>query len=206
MKVLVACEYSGTVRDAFRKLGHDAWSCDIIPTDADPAYHIQGDVLEILDQGWDMMIAHPPCTYLTAAGNKWFKPEYKDRFPRRMEQMKEAAEFFIKLVNTQIDKIAIENPIGRMSSIYRKPDQIIQPYQFGHPVRKSTCLWLKNLPALIPTNIVDYEIDVFPSGNRQSKWHTETGHIKDKQERSKARSKTFPGIAQAMAEQWGGKQ
>ncbi|MCX8129751.1 MAG: hypothetical protein N3I35_06595 [Clostridia bacterium] len=204
MKILVACEYSGVVRDAFRKLGHDAWSCDIIPTDADPTYHIQGDVIEILDHGWDMMIAHPPCTYLTLAGNKWYKPEYKDRFPDRLKQMKDAADFFIKLANAPIKRIAIENPIGRMSSIFRKPDQIIQPYHFGHPVRKSTCLWLEGLPALKSTNIVPFEIDIFPSGNTQSKWHTETGHIKDRAERSKARSKTFQGIADAMAQQWGG--
>ncbi len=203
MKILVACEYSGVVRDAFRRLGHDAWSCDIIPTDADPTYHIQCDVLEIIDQGWDMMIAHPPCTYLTVAGNKWLKPEYKDRFPDREKQMYEAAEFFIKLANAPINKIAIENPVGRMSSLYRKPDQIIQPYQFGHSVRKSTCLWLKGLPPLEPTNIVSYEIDVFQSDNTQSKCHTETGHIRDRKERSKVRSKTFQGIADAMAQQWG---
>lgn len=206
MRILVACEYSGTVRDAFRKLGHDAWSCDIIPTDSDPTYHIQGDVLEILNDGWDMMIAHPPCTYLTLAGNKWYKVEYKDRFPDRKKQMEEAAQFFIKLSNAAIEKIAIENPIGRMSSLYKKPNQIIQPYQFGHPVRKSTCLWLKGLPELKPTNIVAYELDVFTSGNIQSKWHTETGRIKDRTERSKARSKTFQGIADAMAQQWGSLQ
>jgi hypothetical protein len=203
MRILVACEFSGVVRDAFRQKGHDAWSCDVLPTEADPAYHIQCDVLEILDQGWDMMIAHPPCTYLTVAGNKWFKPEYRERFPNRVLEMKNAAKFFMRLVNAPIDKIAIENPIGRMSSIYRKPDQIIQPYQFGHPVRKATCLWLKNLPELKPTNIVSFELDVFSSGKSQSKWHTETGHIKDKTERSKIRSRTFPGIAEAMADQWG---
>jgi hypothetical protein len=200
MRVLVACEYSGVVRDAFRKLGHDVWSCDLLPTDSNPEYHFQCDVFDIIDKGWDMMIAHPPCTYLTLAGNKWFKPEFKDRFPDRELQMKEAADFFIKLTNAPIEKIAIENPIGRMSTLYRKPDQIIQPYQFGHSVRKSTCLWLKGLPVLKPTNIVSYELDVFPSGNSQSKWHTETGHIKNRAKRSKARSKTFQGIADAMAE------
>lgn len=203
MRVLIACEYSGVVRDAFRKLGHDAWSCDILPTDADPTYHFQCDVREIANDNWDLMIAHPPCTYLTVAGNKWLKPEYKDRFPERHEQMEEASEFFLYLVNLPIPMIAIENPIGRMSSIYKKPTQIIQPYQFGHPVRKATCLWLKNLPPIKPTNIVPYEVDVFASGNTQSKWHTETGHIRDKVERSKARSKTFQGIADAMAATWG---
>lgn len=203
MRILVACEFSGVVRDAFRRLGHDAWSCDILPTESNPAFHIQCDVLEILNEDWDLMIAHPPCTYLTVSGNKWFKPEYRERFPNRLLEMENAAKFFMKLVNAPIDKIAIENPIGRMSTIYRKPDQIIQPFQFGHPVRKSTCLWLKNLPELKPTNIVPFELDVFASGNRQSKWHTETGRIKDKVERSKARSRTFSGIAEAMAEQWG---
>jgi hypothetical protein len=203
MKVLVACEFSGTVRDAFIKRGHFAVSCDLLPSESDLGMHYQGNVFEIINAGWDLMIAHPPCTYLTLAGNKWFKPEYKDRFPTREWDRQEAIEFFIKLANVPIEKIAIENPIGVMSTHFRKPNQVIQPYQFGHPVRKSTCLWLKGLPKLQPTNIVDYELDVFPSGNTQSKWHTETGHIKDRHERSKARSKTFQGIADAMAEQWG---
>jgi hypothetical protein len=205
MKVAVICEFSGIVRDAFIKQGHEAISFDLLPTEQ-LGPHRQGDIKELPPEYWkqfDLAICHPPCTYLTVAGNKWYGEKYRDRFPDRYNQMQDAIEFFMYLVNLPVPKMAIENPVGRMSSLYRKPDQIIQPYQYGHPVRKSTCLWLKNLPALAPTKIVDYEIDVFLSGNKQSKWHTETGHIKDKQERSKARSKTFAGIAQAMAEQWG---
>ena len=238
MKVLAGCEFSGIVRDAFKKRGHDAWGCDLLPTEK-PGQHIQGDVLAYLDGlhlcpncggacesdhnsfqchkcerlwpltfphkfiRWDLMIAHPPCTYLTVAGNKWFNSEYKTRFPNRQSQRDEAAAFFMTLANAPINKIAIENPIGVMSTRWHKPDQIIQPYQFGIPVRKSTCLWLKGLPKLKPTKIVSPELDYFPSGNCQSKWHTETGRIHDKLERRKARSRTFQGIADAMAEQWG---
>jgi len=203
MKVLVACEYSGIVRDAFLKLGHDAMSCDLLPTEQ-PGNHYQGDVLDIINDGWDLMIAHPPCTYLTVAGNKWFGPDYKQRFPTRLQDRALAIEFFLLIANSpNIKRVAIENPIGIMSTMYRKPDQIIQPYQFGHNVRKATCLWLKNLPPLRYTKIVEPLLDRFPSGNVQSRWHTETGHIKNKEERAKARSKTFQGIADAMAEQWG---
>jgi hypothetical protein len=206
MKILVACEESQAVTRELRRLGHEAYSCDIEPcSGGHPEWHLQQDVLPLLTEPWDMIIAHPPCTYLTVAGNKWFKPEYRDRFPDRLAQMKDAIEFFMKIAAAPAQKIAIENPVGRMSGAYRKPDQIIQPWQFGHPVRKATCLWLKNLPPLVPACIVPYELDVFPSGNTQSKWHTETGHIKDKKERSKLRAKTFPGIARAMAEQWAGK-
>jgi hypothetical protein len=140
---------------------------------------------------------------LTLAGNKWFKPEYRERFPRRQEQREEAIAFFIRLAEAPIKKIAIENPVGIMGSKFRKPDQIVQPCWFGSPVRKGTALWLRNLMPLWVGRCVDPEIDIFPSGNTQSKWHTETGHIKDAGERSKARSRTFPGIAQAMADQWG---
>jgi hypothetical protein len=202
MKILVACEFSGVVREAFRVAGHDAWSCDTEDAEV-PGNHIKDDVMKHLNDGWDLMIAHPPCTYLTVAGNKWYKPEYAKRFPDRVRQMQDAVDFFLKLVNADVSRIAIENPVGRMSTLYRKPDQILQPYQFGHSVRKSTCLWLKNLPKLEPTNVVSFELDVFASGNTQSKWHTETGHIRDVDERRKARSRTFPGIAKAMAEQWG---
>lgn len=202
MRVLIACEFSGTVRDAFIKRGHDAVSCDLLPTEK-PGPHIQGDVLAVLDDGWDLMIAHPPCTYLTVAGNKWFRPEYASRFPDRATQREEAAKFFVLLANAPIEKVCIENPIGVMSSRYRKPDQIIQPTHFGHAVRKATALWLRSLPALKHVTNMEAEIDRFPSGNTQSRWHTETGHIKDASERSKARSRTFPGIANAMAEQWG---
>jgi len=202
MKILVACEFSGTVREAFAARGHDAWSCDLLPTDI-PGNHYQGDVLEILNDGWDMMIAHPPCTYLTVTGNKWFKPEYKDRFPTRQQDRQDAINFFMSLVNAPIDKIAIENPIGIMSTTYRKPNQIIQPWQFGHEASKSTCLWLKGLPLLKPTDIVDKgEFVTYKSGKRMTKWYADAAS-KPPKERAKIRNTTFQGIADAMAEQWG---
>lgn len=202
MKILVACEFSGTVREAFAAKGHDAWSCDIEPTDI-PGQHYQGDVNDILNEGWDMMIAHPPCTYLTVTGNKWFKPEYKDRFPTRHQDRQDAINFFMLLVNAPIEKIAIENPIGIMSTTYRKPNQIIQPWQFGHEASKSTCLWLKGLPNLNPTDIVDKgEFVTYKSGKRMTKWYADAAS-KSPTERAKIRNKTFQGIADAMAEQWG---
>jgi hypothetical protein len=160
-------------------------------------------VLEILDDGWDLMVAHPPCTYLTCAGNKWFGERYRDRFPNRIEQMQEGANFFLELTKTSIPKVCIENPIGRMSTLYRKPDQIIQPYEYGHDAKKSTCLWLTQLPKLIPTNIVVPRIHITKSGNRMSVWHVELGNSKNKKLRAHLRSVTFTGIAEAMAEQWG---
>jgi hypothetical protein len=203
MKVLIACEFSGTVRDAFAKLGHDAWSCDLEPTDV-PGNHYQGSVLDILNDGWDLMIAHPPCTYLTVTGNKWMKDEYKDRFPTRQQDRKDGIEFFIKLANADIPKIAIENPIGIMSTNWRKPDQIIQPWHYGHEATKSTCLWLKGLPLLKPTNIVGKgEFVTFKSGKRMTKWYAEAANGKTPAERAKIRNKTFQGIADAMADQWG---
>jgi hypothetical protein len=204
MKVLVACEYSGRVRDAFIKQGHEAMSCDLVPTDA-PGPHYQGNVMDIINDGWDLLIAFPPCTYLTLTGNKWFKPEFADRFPERHQQRKDAVNFFMKIANMPIPKIAIENPIGIMSRIYRKPDQIIQPWQFGFPTTKSTCFWLKGLPILKPTNIVDKgEVVISKSGNRMSKWYYETSKLPLKNgARAKARSVTFQGVADAMADQWG---
>jgi len=203
MKVLIACEFSGTVRDAFSKLGHDAWSCDLEPTDA-PGNHYQGSVLDILNDGWDLMIAHPPCTYLTVTGNKWMKDEYKDRFPTRQQDRKDGIEFFIKLANADIPKIAIENPIGIMSTNWRKPDQIIQPWHYGHEATKSTCLWLKGLALLKPTNIVGKgEFVTFKSGKRMTKWYVDAANAKTPSERAKIRNKTFQGIADAMANQWG---
>lgn len=202
MKVLIACEFSGTVREAFAARGHDAWSCDLEPTDI-PGQHYQGDVLEFINDGWDMMIAHPPCTYLTVTGNKWFKPEYKDRFPTRQQDRQDAINFFMSLVNAPIDKIAIENPIGIMSTMYRKPNQIIHPWQFGHEASKSTCLWLKGLPNLQPTDIVDKgEFVTYKSGKRMTKWYADAAS-KSPKERAKIRNTTFQGIADAMAEQWG---
>lgn len=204
MRVLVACEFSGTVRDAFLKQGHYAMSCDLEPCDSSTSGdHYQGNVLDILNHGWDLMIAHPPCTYLTVTGNKWFKPEYKDRFPTRAQDREDAKEFFMQLVNAPIDKIAIENPIGIMSTVYRKPDQIIQPWQFGHEASKATCLWLKNLPKLEHTNVVDKgEFVTYKSGKRMSKWYADAASLSPK-EREKIRNKTFQGIADAMAQQWG---
>jgi hypothetical protein len=204
MRVLVACEFSGTVRDAFAKLGHDAWSCDLLPNET-PGNHYQGSVLDIIGGGWDLMIAHPPCTYLTLTGNKWFKPEFADRFPNRHQQRQEAVDFFMLLANADIPRIAIENPIGVMSRIYCKPSQIIQPYEYGHETTKATCLWLKGLPNLKPTNIVSKgEVVISKSGNRMSRWYYETSKLPIKGGiRAKARSVTFQGIADAMADQWG---
>lgn len=204
MKVLVACEFSGAVRDAFIGGGHEAMSCDLLPNET-PGPHYQGSVMDILNDGWDLMIAHPPCTYLTLTGNKWFKPEFAERFPNRQKDRENAIEFFMALVNAPIPKIAIENPIGIMSSRYCKPSQIIQPWQYGHETTKATCLWLKGLPNLVPTNIVSKgEVVISKSGNRMSRWYYETSKLPLKGGiRAKARSVTFQGIADAMANQWG---
>ena len=180
MKVLVACEFSGIVREAFRKRGHDAWSCDLLPTET-PGQHIQGDVLKTLGDGWNLMIAHPPCTHLSVSGARWFANKQKEQV--------DARRFFMALVNAPIEKICIENPIGIMSTCYRKPEQIIQPWQFGHGETKATCLWLKNLPLLKPTNIV--------SGRENRIWKEPPS-----KDRWKKRSRTFQGIADAMATQW----
>ena len=179
-------------------------SCDLVPTDV-PGPHYEGDVMDIITDNWDLLIAFPPCTYLTLTGNKWFKPEFADRFPERHQQRKDAIDFFMKIANMPIPRIAIENPIGIMSSHYRKPDQIIQPWQFGFPTTKATCLWLKGLPLLKPTNIVEKgEVVISKSGNRMSKWYYETSKLPLKNgARAKARSVTFQGVADAMADQWG---
>lgn len=182
MNVLVACEYSGVVRDAFIARGHKSVSCDLLPTDA-PGPHHQGDVLEIINDGWDLMIAHPPCTYLAVSGARWFKD--------RQKEQEEALEFVAKLMNAPIHKIAVENPISVISTKIRKPDQIIQPWMFGHGETKATCLWLKNLPKIISTNLVD---------GREQRIHK----MPPSKNRWKERSKTFTGIAEAMADQWGG--
>lgn len=219
MKVLIACEESQTVCKEFRAKGHEAYSCDIIePSGGHPEWHIMQDVVPLLDGRcsfktmdgiehsiewkWDLIIAHPPCTYLTLAGNKWFKPEFSDRFPERKKQRKEAVDFFMAIANAYCDKIAIENPVGVMSSQWRKPDQYIEPYMFGDPEKKKTGLWLKGLPLLKPTNIVEPVIIHCKSGANEPRWHMETMKLPPK-ERAKVRSKTFPGIAKAMAEQWG---
>jgi hypothetical protein len=196
MKILVACEESGRVREAFARLGHNAWSCDLLPT-AIPGQHYQGDIFDILDDSWDMMIAHPPCTYLSYVGNIWFKPKYKERFPQREQQRQEAIKFFMALVNAPVPRIAIENPVGIMNKVYKKADQTISPHMFGHREAKRTCLWLKDLPKLIPTNIVEDTISF-------QDWELSNSAFKmTPQERSTFRSRTFQGIADAMADQWG---
>ena len=195
MKVLIACEYSGIVRDAFTAKGHDAWSCDILPTES-PGNHFQGDVLEHLDKGWDIMIAHPPCTHLAVSGARWFTEGKK---PWSLQE--DALDFVRKLLNAPIDKIALENPVSVISTKIKKPNQIIQPFEYGHDVTKRTCLWLKNLPNLKPTKIVKPDI-VLVNGKKMSRMHYESFKLPSK-ERSKVRSKFYTGIAQAMADQWG---
>lgn len=180
MKVLVACEFSGIVRDAFIARGHDAMSCDLLPTEK-PGPHYQGDVFDVINDGWDMMIAHPPCTHLAVSGARWFAE-------KKMEQ-ETALDFVRKLLASPPPKIALENPISIISSRIRRPDQVIQPWMFGHGETKATCLWLKNLPKLTPTNIVE---------GRTSRVH----HEPPGPERWKNRSRTYQGIAEAMAAQW----
>jgi len=194
MKVLVACEYSGIVRDAFAAKGHDAWSCDILPTES-PGNHFQGDILEHLDKGWDLMIAHPPCTHLAVSGARWFTEGKK---PWSLQE--DALDFVRKLLDAPIDKIALENPVSVISTKIRKPNQIIQPFEYGHDVTKKTCLWLKNLPNLKPTKIVKPDI-VLVNGKKMSRMHYESFKLPSK-ERSKVRSKFYIGIAEAMADQW----
>ena len=201
MRVLVACEFSGTVREAFRKLGHEAFSCDILPSDIPSKNHIQGDVLKCLDFNWDLMIAHPPCTFLCVTGNKWMKEEFKERFPNRLQERKYSIDFFMKLWNSKIPRICIENPVGIMSTEFRKPDQYIHPYYFGEPHSKKTGLWLKNLPKLEITNMVKPEMYVYKDGRKDPLWHVQTMKLSP-HERMKARSKTFQGIADTMANQW----
>lgn len=205
MRVLVACEESQRVCIAFREKGHEAYSCDIEPcSGGHPEWHIQDDVLKHLDENWDLIIAHPPCTYLTVTGNRWFDVgKYGEKAIERQKLRNEAIDFFLKIANAPCKKIAIENPVGVISTVYRKPDRIIQPYEYGHPMTKKTCLWLKNLPLLQPTNIVQPEYVICADGKRYSKAHVDTFYIRDAKERAKMRSKTFEGIAKAMAEQWG---
>jgi len=213
MNVLIACEFSGVVREAFIRRGHNAWSCDLLPTEI-PGQHIQGDVLEVINSDWDLMIAHPPCTYLAVSGAAWFDSPL---YPNRRQDQKEAVDFFMKFADAPIDKICIENPVCIMSTVWKPPSQIIQPYYFGDEVRKTTCLWLKNLPKLrygnevqmalgedIPpqTEIVEPELIYMKDGSIDTKWHCETRSL-PKEERQKVRSVTFQGIADAMAEQWG---
>jgi hypothetical protein len=195
LKVLIACEFSGIVRDAFAAKGHDAWSCDLLPTER-AGKHIQMDVLKILDDGWDMMIAHPPCTHLAVSGARWFKEKQKDG------RQQQGIDFFLKLVNAPIEKIAVENPICIMNKKYKKPDQIIQPYQFGHDASKSTCLWLNGLPRLKPTQYIEPRLV-----DGKKRWGNQTDGGQNKlcpsEHRAADRSRTYQGIANAMAEQWG---
>lgn len=181
MRVLVACEFSGIVREAFKAKGHDAWSCDILPTEV-PGNHIQGDVLGVLGDGWDLMIAHPPCTHLAVSGARWWA--------NKGPEIEAALRFVRQLMEAPIDRICIENPVSSISTAIRKPDQIIQPWQYGHGETKKTCLWLKNLPLLVPTDIVS---------GREPKIH----HMPPGPDRWKDRSRTYEGIARAMAGQWG---
>jgi site-specific DNA-cytosine methylase len=184
MRVLVACEYSGRVRDAFAKRGHTAVSCDLLPSDSPHGWHVQGDVLAILDKGWDLLIAHPPCTHLAVSGARHFAAKQASGVQQ------EALDFVRALLDAPIERIALENPVSIISSRIRKPDQVIQPWQFGHGETKATCLWLKNLPKLQPTNIVE---------GRENRVH----RMPHSADRWKKRSTTYQGIADAMASQWG---
>lgn len=225
MKVLVACEESQTVCKAFRTLGHEAYSCDIQePSGGHPEWHILGDALKAIDGGqvttmdgqthdvgkWDLLIAHPPCTYLTVSGNRWFDiGKYGDKAVQRMKDREAASAFFMRFIDAGCERIAVENPVGVMSRRYRKPDQIIQPYQFGEHARKGTCLWLKGLQRLHPTEIVDpgsILVGGYSVGASANWAVDENGKALrwGDPRTAKARSKTFPGIARAMAEQWGG--
>jgi hypothetical protein len=182
MRVLVACEFSGVVRDAFATNGHDAWSCDLLPSER-PGNHIQGCALSALRDEWDLLIAHPPCTHLSVSGARWFKDKTKEQ--------RQAIVFFMQLALASVPRVCVENPVSVMSSAWRKPDQIIQPWQFGHGETKATCLWLRGLPLLQPTNIVE---------GREARIHK----MPPSAERGKLRSVTYQGIADAMAAQWGG--
>ena len=225
MKVLVACEESQRVCTAFREKGHEAYSCDIMEcSGGHPEWHIKGDVLPIINgyksptdifitqdgfahcvpKRWDLIIAHPPCTYLTVTGNRWFNVErYGEKAIKRLQDREEAIKFFLSIANADCDRIVIENPVGVMSTVWRKPEQIIQPYMFGDSAEKKTCLWLKGVKPLNATNEVEPPERVkFDSGRTMPKWYADAWHL-PKEERSRLRSQTFPGIAKAMAEQWG---
>lgn len=208
MRVLVACEYSGAVRDAFAARGHYAMSCDLLPTEK-PGNHYQGSVLDILNDGWDLMVCHPPCTYLTVAGVRWlYHPDDKQlptelrrphpNYPTRRQDQEEGLEFVRTLMAAPISRIALENPISVISTRIRKPEQIVQPWMFGHQQSKQTCLWLKNLPKLVETENVYEEMMLLDKKDRDRVHYMSPGP-----ERWKERSRTFTGIAEAMADQWG---
>lgn len=216
LRVLVACEESQAVCLAFRALGHEAFSCDLLPCSGGyPEWHYQQDVMEVIDLGWDLMIAHPPCTFIAGSAVRWLShPEDKHllfdvrrphpRYPDRRKDMEESIEFFKALHSADIKHIAIENPVGLLSSKFRKPDQIIQPYEYGHEATKTTCLWLKNLPKLVPTKVVGKgERTVFSSGKSLPKWYADVKNkSKCKADHQRERSKTFQGIADAFADQY----
>lgn len=204
MRVLLACEESQAVTKQFRQLGHEAFSCDLLPcSGGHPEWHLQQDVTKLLEQKWDLIIAFPPCTYLTVAGNKYFDiTRYGQKAVQRHKNRELAIEFFMMFANADCDHIAIENPVGVISTRWRKPDQIIDPCMFGDPYEKKTCLWLKGLPTLKSTDIVQPEPrKVFASGRTMPAWYAQSWNVSPK-ERSIIRSRTFPGIAQAMATQW----
>jgi len=193
MKILCACEESQAVTKEFRKLGHEAYSCDILPTSgSNPEWHLQQDVTELLKQDWDMIIAFPPCTHLAVSGSRHFAQKQADG------RQQEGIDFFMLFANAKCEKICIENPIGIMSSMWRKPDQIVQPWMFGHAESKATCFWLKGLPKLVETDNVKAHFDTLPK-NQQQRIH----YLPPSKDRGHLRSKTFSGIAQAMASQWG---
>ena len=216
MKVLVACEESQAVTKEFRKLGIEAYSCDILPcSGGHPEWHLQCSVFDIIDEGWDLMIAHPPCTFLSGSGVQWLShPEDRElpfeqrrphpKYPNRRQDMTDSVAFVKSLYDCSIKHIAIENPVGLLSGKWRKSDQIIQPWMFGDEATKTTCLWLKNIPKLEPTNVVGKgERTFFASGKSHPKWYADAlKNAKTKEERQTLRSKTFPGIAEAMAKQW----
>jgi len=216
-KILIACEESQATTKAFRKLGHDAYSCDLLPcSGGHPEWHFQSNIFDVINEGWDLMVAHPPCTFLTGSGVQWLShPEDKSmpfeerrphpKYPNRRNDMLDSVEFVKALYNSDIKHIAIENPVGLLSSRWKKPDQIVQPYMFGDEATKTTCLWLKNLPLLVPTNIVGKgDRTVFSSGKSHPKWYADAlKNAKTKEERQTLRSKTFPGMADAFAKQWG---
>lgn len=204
LKILIACEESQAVTKEFRALGHEAYSCDFLPcSGGHPEWHLQQDVTGLLKQEWDLIIAFPTCTYLTVTGNRWFNVDrYGEKALQRIEDRKSAIDFFMMFANNKCKHIAIENPVGIMSTEYRKPNQIINPYQFGDAFEKKTCLWIKGLPNLIPTDIVEPPArKQFNSGKSMPEWYAKLWAL-PKEQRSTARSKTFPGIAKAMAMQW----
>lgn len=221
MNILIACEESQTVCKEFRRKGHTAYSCDIIDcSGGHPEWHIKQDVLPLINGNctfttcdgkshtltgkWDILIAHPPCTYLCLTGLQYCDElRYGEKARLRKEKQKEAIEFFMQFINADCDRIAVENPVGVMNSLYKKATQTVRPFQFGHPAGKKTCLWLKNLSPLVPTKIVEIEYCYSGTGRRWEKWFYEGSRISDPVEKSKFRSKTFEGIAKAMAEQWG---